>query len=238
MKTINIVHIYPKEMNIYGDNGNILVLRKRLQWRGIKCAVHNVGVGDDFPNDTHIIVGGGGQDNGQSVIANDLQQKKSSLISFAKSGVPMLMICGMYQMLGHYFKTADGHEIPGIGVLDITTIAGDGRLIGNIVGSTEQWGDLVGYENHSGRTTLGDKAEVLGKTLNNQGNNGDDGGEGAVQNNVFGTYLHGPVLAKSPIFADYLLGLAIKAAGEKTALTDIDDSLENLAAGVAKKRPR
>lgn len=238
MKKINIVHLYPKEMNIYGDNGNVLVLQKRLAWRGVESRIHFVGVGDELPVDTHIIVGGGGQDKGQSVIADDLKIKQPMLKKLAKAGVPMLMICGMYQMFGHYFKTASGEKIPGIGIIDVHTVAGDGRIIGNIVDDTKSWGQLVGYENHSGRTTMGRGAEQLGVTKLKQGNNGDDGSEGAMQYNVFGTYLHGPMLAKSPLFADYLLGLAINAAGEKYILNSLDDSLELQSAEVAKKRPR
>lgn len=238
MKTINIVHLYPKEMNIYGDNGNVLVLQKRLSWRGIKYDTHFVSVGDELPKETHLIVGGGGQDKGQSIIADDLNSKQPALEKFAKSGVPMLMICGMYQMFGHYFKTATGEKIPGIGLLDVHTVAGEGRIIGNIFDNTDNWGDLVGYENHSGRTILGEGAKPLGTTLAKQGNNGNDKTEGAVQYNVFGTYLHGPMLAKSPVFADYLLGLAIKSAGENIGLTEIDDSLERQSYEVAKKRPR
>lgn len=238
MKKINIVHLYPKEMNIYGDNGNVLVLQKRLAWRGVESRIHFVGVGDELPVDSHIIVGGGGQDKGQSVIADDLKIKQPMLKKLAKAGVPMLMICGMYQMFGHYFKTASGEKIPGIGIIDVHTVAGDGRIIGNIVDDTKSWGQLVGYENHSGRTTIGRGAEQLGVTKLKQGNNGDDGSEGAMQYNVFGTYLHGPMLAKSPLFADYLLGLAINAAGEKYILNSLDDSLELQSAEVAKKRPR
>lgn len=238
MKTINIVHLYPKEMNIYGDNGNVLVLQKRLAWRGLGSKLHHIGVGDEIPADTHIIVGGGGQDKGQSVIADDLVAKKPALEKLAKAGVPMLMICGMYQMFGHYFKTADGEKIPGIGLIDAHTVAGEGRLIGNMVVKSDSWGELVGYENHSGRTVLGSKARPLGLTLVGQGNNGDDKTEGAVQYNVFGTYLHGPVLAKSPVFADSLLKKAIECSGQNTVLERLDDGLESESAQVAKKRPR
>ena len=130
---INIVHLYPKEMNIYGDNGNILVLKKRLEWRNIAVNIVNCGVGDSIPRDVSIIVGGGGQDAGQSLVAKDLQKKSVTINSMAKNGIPMLMICGMYQMFGHYFLTQEGNKIPGISVLDIYTVAEKGRLIGNVV---------------------------------------------------------------------------------------------------------
>jgi lipid II isoglutaminyl synthase (glutamine-hydrolysing) len=238
MKTIHIVHLYPKEMNIYGDNGNILVLQKRLSWRGVQSVVHHVGVGEKFPANVHIILGGGGQDTGQSVIAEDLQQKADQLKKYAEAGVPMLMICGMYQMFGHYFKTASGQKLPGIGLIDVHTIAGNTRIIGNIIETTNDWGTLVGYENHSGRTVLGKSAHMLGETKPNQGNNGTDNSEGAVQLNIYGSYLHGPMLAKSPMFADHLLSLALSVAGENTKLKALDDSLEHLAAKVAQKRQR
>jgi CobQ-like glutamine amidotransferase family enzyme len=184
------------------------------------------------------VLGGGGQDKGQSLISDDLRLKASGLQEFANAGVPMLMICGMYQMFGHYFKTSEGKKIPGVGILDVYTEAGPGRLIGNISVQTEKWGSLIGYENHSGLTTLGDKASALGSTQKQQGNNGNDYTEGAVQNNVFGSYLHGPMLAKSPQFADYLLSLALESAGMSEALTQLDEHLEVVAAGVAKTRPR
>lgn len=238
MNVIHIVHLYPKEMNIYGDNGNILVLKKRLEWLGVRAEVHRVGVGDSLPKLVHIIVGGGGQDKGQSLIANDLKMKADELLRLAVSGVPMLMICGMYQMFGHYFKTSEGKKIPGIGILDVHTIAGKGRMVGNIASETERWSDLVGYENHSGLTYLGANAKPLGNTKKMQGNNGQDGTEGAVQYNVFGTYLHGPVLAKAPLFADHILLLALQAAGIKKSPDSLDNSLEISAATVAQTRPR
>lgn len=235
---VHIVHLYPKEMNIYGDNGNILVLEQRLSWRGIPYTLHHVGVGDTFPSEVHLILGGGGQDKGQSVIADDLAKKAPKLKAFADQGVPMLMICGMYQMFGHYFKTAEDVKIPGIGLLDVYTVAGATRIIGNIQTKTDKFGTLVGYENHSGRTYLHGSASPLGETKVAQGNNAEDGTEGAVYNNVFGSYLHGPMLAKSPQFADHLLQLALAAAGDKTPLEPLKDSLELQAASVAKNRPR
>lgn len=228
-KVINIVHIYPQEMNIYGDNGNILVLKKRLEWRNIQCKVIGVGAGDTIPKDTHLIIGGGGQDAGQSVIADDLQKKAETLHDLFKRGTPMLMICGMYQMFGHYFKTQEGSKIPGIGVLDIHTVGENNRLIGNIVSETD-WGTIAGYENHSGRTYVGSRAKPFGHTKKGQGNNGIDKTEGAAQNNVVGTYLHGPILAKAPKFADYLLKTAIKCSGYQINLESLDDDLENIAA--------
>lgn len=237
-KPITIVHLYAKEMNIYGDNGNVLVLQKRLQWRGIASKVVRVGVGDAFPKDVHLIIGGGGQDAGQQAIANDLQTKKEALARFANNGVPMLMICGMYQMFGAAFITADKTTIPGIGILDVTTKASARRLVGNVVCETSDFGRLIGYENHSGRTQRGATILPLGSVPTGQGNDGADQTEGARFNNVFGSYMHGPMLAKSPVFADYLLRLALDIAGNATTLTALDDSLEEVAGAVAVSRPR
>lgn len=237
MNKINIVHLYPNEMNIYGDNGNILILTKRLKLRNIGVNLIRVGVNDKLPNNTHIILGGGGQDTGQQIIADDLYKKSSVLEDMAKNNVMMLMICGMYQMFGHYFKTQNGEMIKGIGIIDAYTEAEKGRLIGNITVKTK-WGELIGYENHSGRTYLQEKSIPLGSTDKGMGNNGKDKTEGAIYNNVFGTYLHGPVLAKAPEFSDYILSLAIKSAGMSSELFAIDDKLEHFAGDVAKSRPR
>lgn len=237
MKTINIVHLYPKEMNIYGDNGNLLVLSKRLNWRGIQTSISKVGVGDKIPTEAGIIIGGGGQDAGQQIIAQDLQKKASDIASMAKNGVPMLMICGMYQMFGHYFKTQTNEVIKGIGLLDIETIAEPGRLIGNVTVESK-WGQLVGYENHSGRTYLKKSVKPIGTTNNGQGNNGKDNSEGAYENNVFGSYLHGPILSKAPTFTDYLIELCLDYRGLNNNIKPLDDKLELFAANVAKSRPR
>jgi len=237
MKPITIAHIYPREMNIYGDNGNVLILCQRLAWRNVPAQVVDVGAGRNLPEDVHLVFGGGGQDAGQSVIADDLQRKAKVLQRLADSGVPMLLICGMYQMLGRYFKTQDGNIIPGIGVLDVETIAGPKRLIGNVVTQTP-WGKLIGYENHSGLTYLGRDVEPLGVTKKRRGNNGTDGTEGARYQNVFGTYLHGPVLAKTPTFADHLLRLALHVAGVDAELSPLDDSIERQTAEIAAKLRR
>lgn len=236
-RQINIVHLYASEMNIYGDNGNILVLQKRLEWRGYRVKVHNIGVGDKIPSNTDIIFGGGGQDSGQSKIAGDLSTRKNQLTSMRDNGVVMLMICGMYQLFGHYFQTNDNQKIPGLGILDVHTIAGQERIIGNIISKTD-WGSAIGYENHSGRTYLGDSVNQLGVASPGQGNNGEDGTEGAVQQNVFGSYLHGPMLAKSPKFADELIARSLNNLGISTKLQPLDDLITEQAIKIAKKRPR
>jgi CobQ-like glutamine amidotransferase family enzyme len=237
MSPVHLVHLYGAEMNIYGDNGNVQVLRRRLEWRGIDVTVSRVGVGDALPSDTHLLLGGGGQDAGQAVITDDLAAKGPDLRAAADAGVPMLLICGMYQMAGHYFAPFDAPRLAGIGLLDLHTEAGPTRLIGNVSVDSEL-GPLVGYENHSGLTYLGGRARPLGTTALGQGNNGTDGTEGARRDNVIGTYLHGPVLAKAPWLADHLLRAALSTAGAPSELDPLDDALAEQAAQVARARPR
>jgi CobQ-like glutamine amidotransferase family enzyme len=238
MKPLTLVHLYPREMNIYGDTGNVLVLRKRLEWRGLPVAVVPVNVGDPLPSDADILLGGGGQDAAQGEIGADFAARGAQLRALADDGVVMLAICGSYQMLGHEFVTQEGVRIAGVGALDVTTQGRPVRLIGNNYVDTPDAGRLVGYENHSGLTTLGPQARPLGRTQHGRGNNGKDGTEGAVRDNVIGTYLHGPVLAKSPRFADSLLQRAYARRGESTDLEPLDDALPELAARVAVGRPR
>lgn len=235
--TMKLAHLYPQEMNIYGDTGNVLVLRKRLQWRGLPVEIVPVNIGDPLPSDTDIVLGGGGQDAAQGDIGADFVTRAPALRAMADDGVVMLAICGTYQMLGHEFLTKDGVSIAGAGVLDVVTKGSDTRLIGNNHVES-QWGRLVGFENHSGLTELGPGARPLGKTLSGRGNNGRDRTEGAVHDNVFGTYLHGPVLAKSPEFADELLRRALARRGQNDRLEPLDDELARQAAAVAVSRPR
>jgi len=234
---MKLIHLYPQEMNIYGDTGNVLVLRKRLQWRGRPVEIVPINVGDPLPTDADIVLGGGGQDAAQGDIGADFVSRQATLKAMADDGVVMLTICGTYQMLGHEFLTKDGVSIPGVGVLDVVTKGSDTRMIGNNFVDSP-WGRLVGFENHSGLTTLGPGVVQLGKTLSGRGNNGSDLSEGAVHNNVFGTYLHGPVLAKSPGFADELLRRALSRKGETDHLEPLDDALALRAAEVAAGRPR
>ena len=235
--TLTLVHLYPREMNIYGDTGNVLVLRRRLQWRGLEARVVPVAVGDDIPTDADVILGGGGQDAAQGDIGADFLTKGATLAAMADDGVVMLAICGTYQMLGHEFLTKDGVRIEGTGVLDVTTTGSDTRLIGNHLIDSE-FGRLAGYENHSGLTDLGPGVVALGRTVAGRGNNGRDLTEGAVRGNVFGTYLHGPVLAKSARFADELLRRALVRQGSTGELEPLDDTLADAAAVVAAGRPR
>lgn len=242
MKQITISHLYPKEMNIYGDNGNVLILTKRLEWLGYKVKVLGVGINDNIPSDTRIIIGGGGQDAGQNDIAQDLvNRKKSTLMAMANDGVSMLMICGMYQLFGQYFKTNNGVVIPGIGIFDAYTEAGEKRLIGNIIVQSKKYGQIIGYENHSGRTIISSSAnnKALGEVPVGQGNNGEDGLEGCVYNNVFGSYLHGPILSKNNKLTNHIME---QATGKKINITNeklifVDNTIEK-ARAVAKKLER
>lgn len=238
MKSIKIVHLYPREMNIYGDTGNRLILQQRLLWRGIEVNIGMVGVGDTVPDDSDIIIGGGGQDAGQSVVQHDLAQKANDLHKLASDGVVMLMVCGLYQLFGRRFVTGEGEEIRGIGVLPLETIAGKTRHIGNTFYDSA-WGPLVGYENHSGLTYLDQADQAMAIVKMGAGNNGKDTTEGCLVNNVFGTYSHGPLLSKNPQFADELISRAlIRKYGTDTKLQTLDDTLEHKAAVVAKRRPR
>ena len=237
MTGLTLVHLYPREMNIYGDTGNVLVLRRRLGWRGLDATVVPVGVGDPLPAEADVLLGGGGQDATQGDIGADFVSRAAELRAMADDGVVMLTICGSYQLLGHEFLTKDGRRIDGVGVLDVTTRGSDTRLIGNNHVQTD-WGRLVGFENHSGLTELGPGVRPLGETLTGRGNNGSDRTEGAVRDNVFGSYLHGPVLSKSPGFADELVRRALARRGAADPLQPLDDSRELAAAEVAVRRPR
>ncbi len=238
MKQITITHLYPRELNIYGDRGNIITLKKRLLWRHYEVKVDAVHPGHryDFTK-SDIIFGGGGQDKGQEIVADDLQAKKNELMAATNDGVVMLGICGTYQLFGHRFVTLEAKEIPGIGIFQAETIGSKKRMIGNAV-ITSDFGTLVGFENHSGKTNLFKGQESLGKVLKGYGNNGSSGFEGAIMNNSFGTYLHGPLLPKNPRFADELLHRALSRKYGKVELEPLNDSLEHHAARVARSRPR
>lgn len=237
-KTITILQLYPKDMNIYGDWGNVLVLKRRLEWHGYSVKLVSYNQGDVFPTDIDLIVGGGGQDSGQDTIQADLLKIGPTLKKLADQGVPMLMICGLYQLFGRFFKTANGQVIEGIGLLDIETHAGSERLIGNITTTNDTFGDIIGYENHSGQTFLGTTAIPFGRVIKGAGNNGHDDTEGVIYKNVIGSYLHGSLLPKNPHVADFLIEqAAIRKYGEFTP-TVIDDRFAVEARERALKRPR
>jgi CobQ-like glutamine amidotransferase family enzyme len=237
-KTITILHLYSNDMNIYGDRGNVLCLQRRLKWYGYKSNIIEYNQGDTFPKDVDIIVGGGGQDSGQNKIQKDLLLIGPHLRELADDGVPMLMICGLYQLFGKFFKTYEGEVIDGIGILDIETYGKSERLIGNIVANSQQFGDIIGYENHSGQTFLGQKAVALGRVRLGAGNNITDGDEGAVYKNVIGSYLHGSLLPKNPQISDFIIEQAVKRKYGKFNKIKIDDGYTELARKFALKRPR
>jgi lipid II isoglutaminyl synthase (glutamine-hydrolysing) len=228
MKKLHILHLYPNEMNIYGDRGNLLTLKYRMAQQDIEPVVHFHHAGQSLPEKVDIVLGGGGQDSAQSDIQNDVLRIGPQLKKLASAGVPMLMICGMYQLFGKRFVTQDGKEIKGIGIFDLETIAGDKRMVGNLKVASE-FGILYGFENHSGRTFLGKNQEPLGKVLRGNGNNGSDKTEGARVNNVFGAYLHGPMLPNNPHFTDALIDMAAKNAFGKFTLKKAQDPLAQLA---------
>lgn len=237
-QSITILQLYPKDMNIYGDDGNLLVLQRRLEWYGYKANIIRYNVGDTFPSGVDIVIGGGGQDSGQEVVHEDLIKIGPKLKILAKNDTPMLLVCGLYQLFGNFFKTLNGKTLTGIGVLDIETHGTHERLTGNIVTHNEEFGDIIGYENHSGQTFLGKNTEPFATVIKGAGNNATEGHEGARYKNVIGTYLHGSVLPKNPKLADFLIQTAvIKKYGEFS--TDIiDDLLSDLARDVAAERPR
>jgi CobQ-like glutamine amidotransferase family enzyme len=237
-QTITVLHLYPQDMNIYGDYGNVLVIKRRLEWYGYVVNLLSYNPGDVFPKDVDIIVGGGGQDSGQNKIVEDLATIGTKLHTLADNGTPMLMICGLYQLFGKFFKTADGQKLQGIGVLDIETYAESERLIGNIVVESKQFGDIIGYENHSGQTFLGDHATPLGRVRVGAGNNTADIFEGARYKNVIGSYLHGSLLPKNPSLADFLIEKAVMRKYKEFSSDIVDDQFAVLARKVALKRPR
>lgn len=236
-KSLTIVHLYPEQMNIYGDWGNVLTIMKRAQWHGYAPEVISHHPGKPFPKKADIVLGGGGQDSGQSKVQDDLLNIGDELKALADKQVPMLMVCGLYQLFGHFFETREGERIQGIGMFDMETYGGPKRLIGNVVTDTP-FGEMIGYENHSGLTVLGDEQPALGRIVKGAGNNGEDKTEGAIYKCVFGTYLHGSLLPKNPAFADALVEAAAFHRYGGFEPTVIDDRFAELARQVAKKRPR
>ena len=235
---ITIAHLYPREMSIYGDLGNVIALRKRLEWRGYSVVVRPVEVGEPFDfAEVDLVFGGGGQDSGQVVIGADLLARGESLRTAAAAGLPMLVICGTYQLFGHGFTTISGREIPGISVLGARTVGSTVRMIGNVVVESP-YGRLVGFENHSGQTTLDPGQEPLGTVSKGYGNTSDGHVEGARSANVIGTYLHGPILPKNPRLTDHLILTALNRRLGVTELAPLDDAVERRAADVAALRPQ
>ena len=252
---LTLAHLYADLMNVYADRGNIICLRQRCAWRGIDLVVRSFGIGDDLPDAAlDLVFMGGGQDGEQRLLSEDLRARKGPVLrEAADAGLPMLVVCGAYQLFGHSYRPAVGESLPGLGILDARTVHPGPevpRCIGNVVVA---WDDsppvagepdsaaldsaalstIVGFENHGGRTFLGPAARPLGTVLAGHGNNARDGTEGAVSNNVYGTYLHGSLLPKNPHFADHLLGLALArrygVEAARQALIPLDDRAERHA---------
>lgn len=228
---IRIGHLYPDMLNLYGDRGNIIALTVRMKSRGIDVQTDAITMGKAFNADDYdILFIGGGQDFEQDVLLDDLKKGKDIEINRAiQNGTPLLAICGGYQMLGKYYKTYDGKMLEYMGALDFYTEGKEERMIGNYAYKTKEGIEVVGFENHSGRTYLGKGIEPLGTIIKGYGNNGEDGTEGVRYKNTFGTYSHGPVLPKNPQLADLLISKAIENKYGKTELAPLDDSLEEKA---------
>lgn len=235
MTPIRIVPIYPDLLSIYADRGNVRVLEQRAAWRGLDAVIEPVGLGEDLPVAADVILIGGGQDRDQSIVAEELVRLGPSIRAALAGGAAVLGVCGGYQMLGHRYLGHHGAEIPGLGLVDLETTAGEVRVIGNIAIECELGGEartIVGFENHAGRTVLGD-VEPLGRVIAGGGNTGSSGFEGCRSGRIIGTYIHGPLLPKNPWIADTLLSWALDRHGLPTALAPLDDGLEELAASGA-----
>lgn len=228
---LSIAHLYPKQLNLYGDMGNIITLKQRAEWRGIEFEYNEFNPGDKITScDLYFI--GGGQDKEQMQVAGELYEQKEFLINERDNMAVFLGICGGYQLFGHYYQPFDGEKLKGISLLDAYTVAGKKRFIGNVTAHTDFLtpDTLVGFENHSGLTYLEGATKPIAAVTTGNGNNGEDKTEGARFKNVFGTYLHGSLLPKNPHFADYLLTLALnKRYGDGVTLSPLDDKLEVMA---------
>lgn len=230
--SLTIVWMYPDLMNTYGDRGNIIVLQKRCEWRGINTTLvrHDLGSKVSDLEKADLIFMGGAQDRQQKLVSNDLKAKKSQTLKNAiEKGIPGLYICGAYQFLGHYYKAADGIEIPGLSIFDLYTRhfgLEKPRAIGNIA---VEWNSvkLVGFENHGGRTYLGKNIKPFARVLKGYGNNGEDKTEGSIYKNSIGSYLHGPILPKNPAVADFLISKAlIVKYNSEFKLEELNNDLE------------
>ena len=235
---LKLTHLYPHDMNIYGDCGNIIALTKRMEWRGIQVIHETVQANQpyDFTR-TDMVFAGGGQDKGQMVVANDLRKKATSIHEAVQDDVVFLTICGAYQLFGHRFVTVEQDIIPGIGVFDAETLGSNHRMVGNVVIDTS-FGQLVGFENHSGETILAKGQAPLGTVVKGYGNNLSRKDEGAVKGNAFGSYLHGSLLPKNPDFADELIKRALMRKYGSAELEQLDNQLEHRAHKSAQTRPQ
>jgi lipid II isoglutaminyl synthase (glutamine-hydrolysing) len=236
---IRVGHLYPDYLNIYADRGNIAVLAQRAKARGHELAVEPIGLGDAVPAGIDLFYVGGGQDREQALIAPDLAGKAEPLREAVEADAAFLAVCGGYQLLGRFYRDLAGDELPGIGLLPLHTVAGERRMIGDVLLDCAWAGEtLAGFENHAGRTVLDPGAEPLGRVVSGFGNDGESGLEGCRYRNVYGTYLHGPLLPRNPWFADRVLADALIHAGGPRELSPLDDGLELEAHRISGERAR
>ena len=236
---LTIHHLYADMMNLYGDRGNVISIKKRCEWRGISVDIVDVGLGERIrPTGCDLFLFGGGQDREQALLAEDLAGSKGAdLRSIVEGGGVVLGVCGGYQLMGHSYETLEGETLPGVGIFDLHTQPrklDEERLIGNVLArvrapETGETREIVGFENHGGRTYLGDDLEPLGEVLVGYGNNGKDGTEGARRLNAYGTYLHGSLLPKNPWLTDQLILNAVRRTDENFELEPLDDTTERSA---------
>jgi len=240
---IRVGHLYPDYLNIYADRGNIAVFARRAAWRGLELAVESISVGDTVHPGAHdLYYIGGGQDREQALIAPDLAAKGAALTDAVEAGAAVLAVCGGYQLLGRFYRDRGGVELPGAGILPLHTLAGERRMIGDVLLECElatgQPRTLAGFENHAGRTYLEPGAEPLGRVVAGFGNDGESGYEGCRRARVVGTYLHGPLLPRNPWFADWVLAQAAahRSGGEPPVFEPLPDELEARAAAISAAR--
>ena len=246
--TIRVVTLYPEVMNVYADRGNLIALRARCRQHGVGCELTAVGIGDPLPAEADLLLIGGGQDREQRRIAQDLAARGPLLREWVEQDAAVLAVCGGLQLFGRFYRTGDGEELPGVGVFDAVTVApgpGSARCIGDVLADAvvEGVGQVVGFENHGGRTYLGPDARPFARVLHGHGNNGDDGGEGAVYRQAIGTYLHGSLLPKNPALTDRLIVAALRHRyGPDVELSPVPDPYANrahvAAVEVARRRGR
>jgi CobQ-like glutamine amidotransferase family enzyme len=241
MKVV-VGHLYPDYLNIYADRGNMAVLARRAAWRGVDFDYRAVSVGEPLrPGEHDLLYIGGGQDREQALVASDLAARRAEIAEAVERGAALLAVCGGYQLLGRFYRDRSGAELPGVGLFDHHTVAGEGRMIGDVLLECElepgQKRTIAGFENHAGRTSLGPKAEPLGRVIAGFGNDGESGYEGCRLGRALGTYLHGPLLPRNPWLADWLLAQAIAhRSGTAPELEPLRDDLEADAHAVAASR--
>lgn len=238
---LTIAWLYPDLMSTYGDRGNVIVLKKRCQWRDIDVTIEGITLETPVSKlkSADLLFMGGAQDRQQKIAGDDFLKVKGPVMKkMIDDGIPGLFVCAAYQAIGHYYRPYQGADIPGPGIFDLTTQhPGDQkkRLIGNVsatvINPSELHGiTIVGFENHGGRTILGPKLKPFAKISKGGGNNGEDGYEGAVYKNAIGSYFHGPLLPKNPSIADWLIKKALeKKYRKEIELSKIDNQLENKA---------